>query len=143
MKYEKYLGLLKECPFCNLRRDEIMKKNKFAKVILAKAPYSQDHLLVVPNKHAILMSDLTLEEKRAVFDLVFWAEKKLSKYHKNLSILYREGNKIEVGKSIDHFHVNLIPDEQIGSVSVNAKDRSILSEEKYVAMTKIARGKFK
>ena len=143
MKYTKYLGLLKDCPFCILKKEEIIKKNKYAKVILAKAPYHKDHLLVVPNKHALKMSELTDKEKSAVFELVVWAEKKLRKYHGCLSILYREGDKERIGKSIDHFHINVIPDEQIGSVRINNEDRNIFSENTYVSMTKKAKEKFR
>lgn len=142
MKYTQYLKTLTFCPFCNLEEKEILKKNKFAKVILAKAPYHTDHLLVIPNKHALKMSDLTNREKLSVFELISWAQINLEKYHKNLSILYREGDKIKIGKSIDHFHVNLIPDEQIGSISVNAKDRLVFSQDKYVKETKHVREKF-
>ena len=62
--------------------------------------------------------------------------KKLHKKHKNVSILYREGNKKEVGKSINHLHIHLIPNIQIGSITLNAKKREIYSEENYIEKIK-------
>ena len=143
MKYNDYLKTIVECPFCSIVPEEILKKNKFAKVILAKAPYNKDHLLVIPNSHKTKISELNSNEKKAIFELVLWAQMQLEKYHNNISILYREGNKEKIGKSVDHMHVNLIPNSQIGSVSINAKDRSILNEERYLKLTREAKEKFK
>lgn len=143
MKYNEYLKNISHCPFCFFNEDEILKKNKHAKVVLSKAPYREDHLLVVSNIHVTKMKELNKKELKAIFELVCWTQKKLNKYHENLSILYREGNKKKIGKSIDHFHINLIPNEQIGSVSINSIDREILSDEEYIKKTKLAKGKFK
>lgn len=136
MRYSIFLKEMDSCPFCNLDKKEIIKQNKSARVILAKAPYHKDHLLVVPKRHVLTISELKNSEWEDITKLVFWAGKKLEKKHHNLSILYREGKKKEVGKSIDHFHVNLIPDEKIGSIKVNQKDREFLSEKKYMKRTK-------
>lgn len=135
MDYDRYLKTMVSCPFCSLRKDEILKQNKSANVILAKAPYHQDHLLVVPKRHILAISELKNEELRDISSLVFWAGKKLEKKYHNLSILYREGGKKKIGKSINHFHINLIPDEVIGSIRVSTKGRKILSEREYVKRT--------
>ena len=134
--YADFLKTMVKCPFCNLKKEEIIKQNKFARVVLAKAPYHKDHLLVVPKRHVLKISQLNKNELEAISSLVFWAGKKLEKKHHNLSILYREGNKKEVGKSIDHFHVNLIPDEKIGSIKINRQGRKFLSEKEYLKRIK-------
>ncbi len=143
MKYKKFLKLLKICPFCNLEKDEIIKENNSARLILAKAPYQKDHLLVVPKKHVLTFNELNRKELSDVFGLVIFAQKILNKNYKNLSILYREGDKKKIGKSIDHFHFNLIPNEQIGSISINKKNRNVLSEKEYLIRTKEIRRKIK
>ena len=97
MLYTKYLKTLKTCPFCNLTKDEILRQNKYAILTLAKAPYTKDHLLVVPKKHVVKFNSLTQEQKDAVERLVCYGLKKLHKKHKNVTVLYREGNKDEVG----------------------------------------------
>lgn len=136
MLYQNYLKKLKKCPFCNLKKEEILKSNKSALLILAKAPYTNDHLLVIPKKHLKKINSLTKKEKIDLENLEFYGIKKLHKKHKNVSVLYREGNKKEVGKSINHLHIHLIPKIQIGSITLNAKKRKIYSEEDYIEKIK-------
>jgi diadenosine tetraphosphate (Ap4A) HIT family hydrolase len=136
MLYEKYLKTLKTCPFCELEKNEIIKQNKFAILTLAKAPYTKDHLLVLPKKHILKLNSLTSKEKQALERLEYYALKKLHKKYKNVSILYREGNKKEVGKSIDHLHIHLIPNMQIGSRDINWRKRKVYSEKEYVKRIK-------
>ncbi len=132
MLYQKYLKTMKTCPFCTLEKNEILKQNKYAILTLAKAPYTKDHLLVVSKKHVVKFNSLTQEQKDAFEKLICYGLKKLHKKYANVSVLYREGNKKEVGKSIDHIHYHLIPDMQIGSRDINWKKRKIYSDKEYV-----------
>jgi len=132
MLYTKYLKTLHHCPFCDLNKNEIIKQNKYAILTLAKAPYTKDHLLVVPKKHVLKLNKLSKKQKQALEKLIYYAMKKLHKKYKNVTILYREGNKKEVGKSINHVHYHLIPNMQIGSKDINWRKRKIYSEEDYV-----------
>lgn len=136
MLYKKYLKKLKTCPFCCLNKDEIIKQNKDAILTLAKAPYTKDHLLVVPKKHLFKLNDLTQDQKEAIERLTYYGMKLLHKKYKNVTILYREGNKKEVGKSIDHLHYHLIPNLQIGSKDVKWRKRKIYSEKEYIKRIK-------
>ena len=144
MLYQKYLKTLKTCPFCELEKDEILKQNKHAMLILAKAPYTKDHLLVVPKKHALKLNSLSKKEKDAVEKLIYFGMKKLHKRYKNVITLYREGNKKEVGKSVDHLHYHLIPNMQINekdagqivSRGVDWRKRKIYSDEMYIKKVK-------
>jgi len=136
MLYTKYLKTLKKCPFCELEKSEILKQNKHAILTLAKAPYTKDHLLVLPKKHVFKLNDLTKEEKDALEALEYYALKKLHKKHKNVSVLYREGNKKQVGKSIDHMHYHIIPNMQIGSRDINWRKRKVYSDKEYVKRIK-------
>ena len=65
MLYTKYLKTMRICPFCNLTKEEKLKQNKNAILTIAKAPYTKDHLLVVPKKHVIKFNSLTQEIGRA------------------------------------------------------------------------------
>lgn len=136
MLYEKYLKQLSGCPFCDLGKDEIIKQNDLAILTMARAPYVKDHLLVVPKRHVVKLNKMTSEEKDAVEKLVYYGMKKLHKKYKNVSVLYKEGNKKEVGKSIDHLHYHLIPELQIGSNKVNWKTRRMMEEDKYRKLIK-------
>jgi|TARA_B100001971_G_C18233394_1_gene565414 diadenosine tetraphosphate (Ap4A) HIT family hydrolase len=132
MLYEKYLKKKHPCPFCNLTKEEILKQNKCAILTLAKAPYTKDHLLVVPKKHYLKFNAMTKAEKDCVDKLVSYALKKLHKKHKNITVLYREGDLKQVGKSIPHLHYHIIPNMVIGAYDINWKKRKIYSEEKYI-----------
>ncbi len=127
---------MKKCPFCSLDRDEIIRQNDLAMLILARAPYVKDHLLIVPKRHVMKLNKMTPAEKDAVEKLVYYGMKKLHKRYKNVSVLYKEGNKKEVGKSIDHLHYHLIPELQIGSSKVNWKTRKLRSDEDYKKLVK-------
>ena len=138
MLYQDYLKKLKECPFCKVEKKEILKQNSFAYAILAKAPYTEDHLLIIPKKHAVSLSDIEFKEKIGIEKLMFDILKKIHKKYKNVSVLYREGNKFQIGKSIDHIHFHIIPNMQIGAYDIEFKDRKILNEEDYLKKCKKA-----
>ena len=132
MLYQNYLKKLKKCAFCNLKKREILKSNKYAILILAKAPYSKDHLLVMPKKHHLTIRSLNINGKRDIEKLTFYGLKKLHKKHKNVSILYREGNKKEIGKSVNHLHIHLIPEIKIGSKNIKNEKRKVFSKKNYI-----------
>jgi len=45
-------------------KDEIIRQNKYAILTLAKAPYTKNHLLVVPKKHVLKLNSLSEKEKK-------------------------------------------------------------------------------
>ena len=132
MLYERFLKKHHKCPFCCMGDSEIIKQNKYAILTLARAPYIKDHLLVIPKKHVLKINKLSKKQKDAVEKLIYYAMKKLHKKYKNVTVLYREGNKKEVGKSINHVHYHLIPNLQIGAQEKFWKNRKIFDEETYV-----------
>ena len=136
MLYEKFLKKHHKCPFCNLMDEEILKQNKYAILTLARAPYIRGHLLVFPKKHVLKINKLSKKQKDAVEKLIYYGMKKLHKKYKNVTVLYREGNKKEVGKSINHVHYHLIPELQIGAQEKIWKNRKILDEKNYIKRIK-------
>jgi len=137
MKYNKYLKKNHSCPFCHLIKGEIIKENKHAILTLARAPYIKDHLLVISKKHAIKLNSLSKKQKDAIESLIYYGMKKLHKKHKNVTILYREGNKKEVGKSVNHIHYHLIPDMKVGVLNIwKINKREFLSEQEYIKKIK-------
>jgi len=71
-------------------------------------------------------------EKKGVEDLIYWGMRKLHKKYRNVSVLYREGNLDEVGKSVEHLHYHLIPELQIGAMNGCWKKRGFFSERVYL-----------
>ena len=136
MLYEKYLKGMKICPFCELSKDEIIRQNKFAILTMARAPYTKNHLLIVTKRHVMKLNKMNSNEKNDVEKLVYYGMNKLHKKYKDVTVLYKEGSKKGVGKSIDHLHYHLIPELQIGSSKVNWKTRKLMGNEDYKKMIK-------
>lgn len=141
--YKDYLKGMKKCPFCGIKKEEILKENKNAILILSKAPYVRDHLLVVPKKHFLKINKLSTKQKKDVEALVYNGMKKLHRKYHNGGILYREGNKKEIGKTIDHLHYHLIPNMKIDICGKNCDNRKIYSDREYFLKIKEIKKKLK
>jgi len=113
MEYKDYLlKILKgECPFCGINKDYIVEKWKYFSVILARAPYVKDHVLIIPNRHIIRLSEIKPEERKTLIPIIEKWTKKLEKIHKEINILLRDGVANGIAwKSVDHLHFHLVPD---------------------------------
>ena len=116
MKYDDYLlKILKDqCPFCDIKQDYILEKWKYFTVLVARAPYIHDHILVVPNRHLTRLWEMTGEESKSLILMLEKWTKNLEKIHKEVNILLRDGVANWIAwKSIDHLHFHLAPDCQI------------------------------
>lgn len=129
MNYKEFRKTLSGCPFCDLPKDEILEENSSAAVLMSRAPYIKYHLLVVPKKHVVNLVELSEEQRKELFELVFWAQDKIQKKYKNFSTLYREGDK--VGKSIPHAHFNIVPNILLGPINGDFRDRHIYTDKEY------------
>ena len=129
MRYNEFLAnaLQDDCPFCNIPKEYILEKGKYFTVILARAPYIQDHLLIVPNRHLIFLQEMTKSELSSLMNLINKWTKKLEKIHKETSVLLR--------KSIDHLHFHLIPDCPVFSKN-SWGERIFYSERALIEKTK-------
>ena len=134
MKYSDYLiNVLKsDCPFCDIKKDYILEKWKHFSVILSRAPYIVDHLLIVPNRHIIRLWEINSEEWNTLIPLIRKWIKKLEKIHKEVNLLLRDGvADWIIWKSIDHLHFHLVPDCPIYS-SNSWLGRKIFSDHQYL-----------
>ena len=145
MKYDDYLlKILKdECPFCDIKKEYILEKWKHFTVIIARAPYTPDHLLIVPNRHLVRLWEITMEEWWTLVPLIEKWTKKLEKIHSEINLLLRDGvaNWI-IWKSIDHMHWHLIPDRPVYS-STWWWNRKVYSDFQTVKKTAELKEKFK
>ncbi len=137
MKYDEYLAkvLKDDCPFCNLKEEYLLEKGKYFSVIMARAPYIQDHLLIVPNRHLVYLKEMTKNELSSLMNMLNKWTKKLEKIHKEINILLRDwvANGI-AWKSINHLHFHLIPDCPVFSKN-SWGDRVIYSERELIKKT--------
>ena len=120
MRYDDYLlkVLKDECPFCDIKKEYIVEKWKHFTVLLARAPYTYDHIMIVPNRHLIRMSEITEQEWWTLVPLIEKWMKKLEEVYSEVNFLLRDGvAHWKVGKSINHLHFHLVPDIPIYSAT--------------------------
>ena len=120
MKYDDYLlkVLKEECPFCNIEKKYVVEKWKHFTVLLARAPYIRDHILIVPNRHLIRMWEITPEERLTLIPLIEKWMRKMEVIHSEVNLLLRDWiANWKVWKSIDHLHFHIVPDIPIYSTN--------------------------
>ena len=144
MKYSEFLSTFSQdefCPFCHFSEEEILSESEHFYVVLARAPYCVDHLLIIPKKHAVFLNELDENEKKELWDLTEKWNEKIRQYHKGASILLRDV-PINIGfkRSINHLHLHIIPDCPVG---VENKDQRIFfSDEEYTKTVKELKQKY-
>ncbi|NOZ44310.1 MAG: HIT domain-containing protein [bacterium] len=116
MNYQEAIQLhpKKWCPFCHIKKDEIIKEYSRFFVIPSRAPYCEDHLLIIPKEHDILLHEMPHERHIQMYKIVDERTEKLHRYHKDVTLMLRDG-KVggTTGKSQNHIHFHLIPDYDI------------------------------
>lgn len=65
-----------DCPFCT-PKEPVLRENKLAQVVLSNPRKVPGHFLVMPKRHIEKPWELTDEELVAVFDLIFFVEKRI------------------------------------------------------------------
>ena len=99
-----------DCPFCN-PLERIVKENASAQVMLSDPRKVPGHILVMPKRHVIKPWDLTQQELKNVFELIFFIEQRIiSKLGDGCDVRqnYRPFIKQSALK-IDHVHFHVIP----------------------------------
>ena len=133
------------CPFCNEKKEDMLENKKYFYVIPARAQYCKDHILIVPKRHICLLKSLTHEELEQMIYLIDKWDKKLRKYHKNISLLLRDGlSKEKIWKSINHLHFHLIPDHIVYVMNdKNAEDRKFYDNNDYNKLAEKMKKRYK
>ena len=113
MRYDDYLlkVLKDECPFCGIKKEYIVEKWKYFTVLLSRAPYVRDHIMIVPNRHLIRMWEITQDEWWTLVPLIEKWMKKVETIHGEANLLLRDWvARWKLWKSIDHLHFHIVPD---------------------------------
>ena len=145
MKYDDYLlkVLKDECPFCGIKKEYIVEKWKHFTVLLSRAPYIKDHILIVPNRHLVRLWEIKPNEWETFIPLMEKWMRKLCKVHNEVNLLLRDwvANWI-VWKSIDHLHFHLIPECPVYSTN-SWWNREIYTDHQLVKETSSLKAKFR
>jgi diadenosine tetraphosphate (Ap4A) HIT family hydrolase len=130
MLYTDYLKNLSGCPFCSVT-NRILAENQEAFLTYSLAPYHEHHMLVVPKRHILKISELSESERRAIDELIMKAVRALEKLGMDhISILARDGKVTkDSNKTVDHLHYHVVSGVRIGSIDVNGEERKIMSAE--------------
>jgi diadenosine tetraphosphate (Ap4A) HIT family hydrolase len=104
-----------ECPFCNIDKDKtrIIKEGKHVFVIFSNPRLMEGHLLVIPKRHVIKLSELDEEERKELFDTVIeFQEKILEKIASGCDIRQHcRPFQPQDNLKLDHLHIHLHPRE--------------------------------
>ena len=139
MKYWDYLiNILKSnCPFCDINKNFIVDKSKDFLVVLARAPYIKDHLLIIPKRHIVRLWEIRTDEWSTLIPLIDKRMKKLEKIHDEVNLLLRDWDADWViWKSIDHLHFHLVPDVPLYYWAAWWRERKVFSDFQLGKMTK-------
>lgn len=144
MEYEKALKQFNKtfCPFCNEKPENIIEISNYFYILVSRAPYTQDHIIIVPRRHICLLSDLKNKETKEMFDLIEKRTTLLHKKHKDVNLLLRDWLIWGLSnKSINHLHFHFIPDCPVYSEK-NTEKREFLSDQEYIKQTNMIRNRF-
>jgi diadenosine tetraphosphate (Ap4A) HIT family hydrolase len=129
MLYKDYVHSIRGCPFCG-QSQEIFVENEHAYLTYAKAPYHEDHLLVIPKRHVVRILELEPYEQTAIDTLIREALRGLDILGEgHYSVLARDGKADGENKSIDHLHFHIVPEVRLGDLDHQGREREILTDD--------------
>ncbi len=131
------------CPFCKAEKEDSIDENQDFKVILARAPYTPDHLLIVPHKHLVYMHELSAQELTSAMQLIKKRMDKLHLTYPDVNLLLRDGKVWgDIGKSVDHLHFHLIPSIILGGQLSKMRHRAYFDKKQYQELIKDFKAQF-
>ena len=131
------------CPFCSPKTEIIIDKNEHFQVLLARAPYTPDHLLIVPIRHLIYMHELSSDEQTSAMLLINKRMDILHQTYPDINLLLRDGKvNGNIWKSVDHLHFHLIPSITIWGQISKMRHRCYFSDTQYAKLIKDFRHQF-
>lgn len=142
MRYTRIVKELQKnhiCPFCHEKPENILEEGKYFMVLPSRAPYTKHHLVIIPKRHANLLTELSDGERKEMYSLVDKRAKKLHSKYKDISLLLRDGlvkDKI-INKSINHLHFHILPNVgvHIQTLKHQNEDTRIFLDEKTYSKT--------
>ncbi len=120
----------KECIFCNVSKNKIIKENQLAIAIEDNYPVTKNHLLVISKRHCSNYFDLYQPEINACNQLIFETREQLLKKDKSIEGFNIGNNSGEVaGQTIKHCHIHLIPRRKGDTENPRGGVRGVIKEK--------------
>lgn len=131
-------------PFLHIKKEEIIEEWINFFIIAARAPYTKNHLLIIPKRKIYILKELTHPELIEMHELIdIWANK-LHKKHNSVNLLLRDWLIWwKSNKSINHLHFHLIPDCEIGAEELSKSNRKFFEDDEYINITQQIKNNFK
>ena len=98
------------CPFCNID-ERVLKSNRYANAFLSNPRKVPGHFLVTPKRHIEQPWELSEDELKDIFGLIFFIEKRLiSKLGQGVDIRQNYRPFLKAGRlKVDHVHFHVYP----------------------------------
>ena len=103
------MPLMSDCPFCHPTDEAIVGRNENITILWDSFPISPGRALVTPLRHAASWSDLTQDEKIAMFDGIETAQKEIEKQHSPDGYNIGINDGTAAGQTIMHVHLHVVP----------------------------------
>lgn len=105
-----------ECLFCSLRREAddrlvgILHRGEHWYVVLNAFPYTNGHIMIVPNRHIAALADITPDEGAELVGLLARCERAIDEAYgpDGINVGINRGASAGAGV-VDHIHVHLLP----------------------------------
>ncbi|UIP00199.1 HIT family protein [Halobaculum sp. CBA1158] len=130
-----------DCIFCSIVAGDIpartVAETDEALAFLDANPMSPGHTLVIPKAHRSRVADLSVEESRAVFDLVHELAPEIAAAVDADAHTIGVNDGPDAGQEVPHAHVHVIPrfaDDDGGPIHVAAGSRPDLSDDELDAI---------
>jgi len=97
-------------------------------VTLNLYPYNPGHLLIVPNRHIIRISEITKEESIHIFRTIQGLQNLLNDLYSPHGYNIGVNEKKVAGGSIEHLHFHLVPryGNELGYIDIVGKTRVVV-----------------
>lgn len=130
-------------PFVHEHAEHMLEVTKYFYVLPARAPWTQDHILIVPRKKIVLLNELTKRELDYGIELISKWDKLLHKHHTDVTLVLKDGymgGKSE--KSIQHLHFHLVPDCAVTAKTNGDDNREFYADDEYTKIVNALKKKF-
>ena len=106
----------KECVLCRICRDRqdaknyIFRRTPLSYAVLNIYPFNGGHVLIIPNRHVADISDLTLEERTDLFDLLVRVKELMAAAFRPQAFNVGMNLGAQAGAGIpEHLHIHVVP----------------------------------